>query len=125
MMMDRRRFIEKTAAGLVAGVSIWGCADNPDDARALAQPAVLEMLGAERTREIGTLYRAAVPQESTAAALRSAISSSRPSGIALSFRRPIDTQVHDDFEDGRTIIVGGWVLSQTEARQCALYSLSA
>jgi hypothetical protein len=83
------------------------------------------MLGSERTRAIGTLYRASVPQESTAAALRAAISSTRPTGFALSLRRPIETQVHDDFEDGRTILVGGWVLSQTEARQCALYSLSA
>ena len=30
-----------------------------------------------------------------------------------------------DFEAGRTVLVSGWVLSQTEARQCALYSLSA
>ncbi len=110
---------------MLVAVTSGACAENPDDARELAQPALLEMLGAERTREIGTLYRAAVPQESTAAALRSAISSSRPTGFALSFRRPIETQVHDDFEDGRTVLVGGWVLSQTEARQCALYSLSA
>jgi hypothetical protein len=125
MTMDRRRFIHVTSAGMVVAVTSWGCADSPDDVRELAHPALLEMLGAERTREIGTRYRAAVPQESTAAALRSAISSSRRRGFALSFRRPIEVQVHDDFEDGRTILVGGWVLSQTEARQCALYSLSA
>lgn len=123
MMMDRRRFVQATAVGIVAVVTNEACAS--EGVRELAHPALVEMFGPERTREIGTLYRAAVPQESTAAALRSAISSSRPNGIALSFRRPIDTQVHDDFEDGRTIIVGGWVLSQTEARQCALYSLSA
>lgn len=122
MTMDRRRFIEVTAAGMVAAITSGACRDNSED---VARPGLLEMLGAERTREIGTLYRAAVPQESTAAALRSAISSSRPIGFALSFRRPIERQVHDDFEDGRTVLVGGWVLSLTEARQCAVYSLSA
>jgi len=123
--MDRRRFIEVTAAGMVAAVTTWGCADSPNDARELAQPAVLEMFGAERTREIGTAYRAAVPQETTAAALGSAISSSRRRGFARRFNRSIDDQVHDDFEAGRTVLVSGWILSQTEARQCALYSLSA
>ena len=32
--------------------------------------------------------------------------------------------VHDDFDDGRTVVVDGWILSATEARQCALYSLT-
>ena len=123
MTMDRRRFVQVTAVGIVAVVTNEAC--GSEGVRELAHPALVEMFGPERTREIGTLYRAAVPQESTAAALRSAISSSRPTGFALSFRPPIETQVHDDFEDGRTILVGGWVLSQTEARQCALYSLSA
>ena len=123
--MDRRRFVQVTAAGMVAAVTSWGCAETPDDVRELAQPALLEMLGAERTREIGTAYRAAVPQERTVAALSSAISSSRRRGFARKFNRSIEAQVHDDFEAGRTVLVGGWVLSTTEARQCALYSLSA
>ena len=32
-------------------------------------------------------------------------------------------QVRRDFAEGRTVEVQGWVLSVTEARQCALYSL--
>jgi hypothetical protein len=28
-----------------------------------------------------------------------------------------------DFADGHTVLVDGWVLSVTEARQCALFSL--
>jgi hypothetical protein len=110
---------------MVAAVTSWGCADSPEDVRELAQPAVLAMFGAERTREIGTAYRAAVPHERTVAALTSAISSSRRRGFAGRFNRSIDAQVHDDFETGRTVLVSGWILSQTEARQCALYSLSA
>jgi hypothetical protein len=125
MTMDRRRFVQVASAGMVAALTSWGCADNPEHVRELARPALLEMLGPERTREIGTAYRAAAPQESTAAALRSAIYSSRSGWFALRSNRSIDAQVHDDFETGRTVLVSGWVLSQTEARQCALYSLSA
>jgi hypothetical protein len=123
--MDRRRFIEVTSAGMVAAVTSWGCADNPGDDRELTQPALLEMLGSERTREIGTRYRADVPAENTVGALYSAISNSRRRGFAGRFRRSIEAQVHDDFDTGRTVLVGGWVLSTTEARQCALYSLTA
>jgi hypothetical protein len=33
--------------------------------------------------------------------------------------------VRGDFAHGRTVIVDGWILSVTEARQCALFSLLA
>jgi hypothetical protein len=125
MTIDRRRFLEVTAAGMVVAVTSWGCAETPEDSRELARPALLEMFGPERTREIGTRYRADFPQEATTAALTSAISSLRRSGFNRIFSRSIDSLIHDDFEAGRTVLVSGWVLSQTEARQCALYSLFA
>jgi len=37
-------------------------------------------------------------------------------------RLPIGDQIRDDFGAGRTVVVDGWLLSVTEARQCALYS---
>lgn len=120
--MQRRRFLQVTAAGTIAAVTTWGCADNPGDARPIAHPALLDMLGAERTREIGTRYRATVPAEQTVGALRAAILSSQR---RWHWGKSVEAQVHDDFEAGRTVLVGGWVLSTTEARQCALYSLSA
>jgi len=107
---------------MVAAVTSWGCAETPDDVRELAQPALLEMFGAERTRAIGTAYRAAVPTEQTVGDLHAAIMGSQR---RWHWGKSLDAQVHDDFEAGRTVLVSGWVLSQTEARQCALYSLSA
>src|ERR1700720_2887338 len=110
---------------MAATLTNSACArDTGENAQTLAQPALLEMLGAERTREIGTQYRAAVPNENTAAALRAAISGSQKKFPWIA-RRSIKEQIRDDFGAGRTVIVGGWVLSETEARQCALYSLSA
>jgi len=124
MTLDRRRFLQLTAAGMVASLTNSGCArDTGEDAQALAHPALLEMLGADRTGEIGTHYRAAVPGEITVAALRDAITRSQREFPWIS-RRSIEEQVRDDFAAGRTIVVSGWVLSRTEARQCALYSLS-
>ena len=125
MTLDRRRFLQLTAAGAVASLTDFACTrDNGEDAQALAQPALLEMLGPERAREIGTQYRAAVPRENTAAALRAAISSSQHQKFPWIGRRSIEDQIRDDFAAGRTVVVNGWVLSETEARQCALYSLS-
>ncbi|CAN0409332.1 unnamed protein product, partial [Laminaria digitata] len=36
----------------------------------------------------------------------------------------ISKQVQADFAFGHTIQLNGWILSQTEAQQCALYSLT-
>jgi hypothetical protein len=38
--------------------------------------------------------------------------------------RQLDQAVRDDYSAGRVVTLKGWVLSVTEARQCALYSLS-
>ena len=125
MTLDRRRFLQLAATGMVASLTTSACArDTGEDARALGKPALLEMLGPERTREIGTQYRAAVPSENAATTLRDAISSSQHPQFPWIHGRSIDEQIHDDFAAGRTVVVAGWVLSETEARQCALYSLS-
>ena len=56
-----------------------------------------------------------------------AISQSRRRGFLLPWarHRSIAQQVRDDFAAGRTVVVDGWVLSATEARQCALFSLAS
>jgi hypothetical protein len=124
MTLDRRRFLQLTAVGVLASLASSACAlDTGEDAQALTKPALLGILGLERAREIGTQYRAVVPSENTVAALRDAISSSQRQFPWIR-RRSIDEQVRDDFAAGRTVVISGWVLSETEARQCALYSLS-
>ena len=35
----------------------------------------------------------------------------------------LDKKVKNDFEKGNTVLIQGWVLAVTEARQCALFSL--
>jgi len=109
---------------VVASLTDTGCRGTSEDARALTDPALVEMLGSARVREIGTQYRAAFPNENTAAALRDAIAESRRRRFLWILSESTEDQIRDDFADGRTVLVSGWVLSETEARQCALYSLS-
>jgi hypothetical protein len=128
MTLDRRRFLQFTATGIVASMTSSACArDSGEHARALARPELLDMLGAERVRKIGAHYRAAVPNENSAAALRAAISNTGHQRFRLpwSLGVSIERQVHDDFAAGRIVLVDGWVLSATEARQCALFSLGS
>jgi hypothetical protein len=50
-----------------------------------------------------------------------------PSNVAIDSTRvlrQLDAAVRDDYTAGRVLTLRGWVLSLTEARQCALYSLS-
>src|SRR4029077_11055690 len=109
MTMDRRHFLQLSAAGVVAGLADSACTrDTGEDAQALARPALLEMLGADRTLEIGTRYRAAVPGENTVGALRDAISSSERQFPWIR-SRSIDEQIRDDFAAGRIIVISGWV----------------
>lgn len=112
-MLTRRQFLRATAAG-AALVSLARAAGARGRA---ADPALLAVVGPDVVRAIGRGYRALVPSEDDAGALRAALRDARRAGD----RRPVD----DDFAAGRTVVVDGWVLSTTEARQCALFSLLA
>jgi hypothetical protein len=100
--MDRREFL-----CLSLGAAVLTVPAREDAAS--ARPDLLSMLGPQAVRDIGLQYRRLVPAEN-AWMPRSA---------------PISALVRRDFETGRTILVNGWVLSVTEARQCALFSLLA
>ena len=126
MTIDRRQFLQLSTAGVLASVTASACvSDEAVDEREVAQPALLGMLGAVGVRQLGVRYREMVPKENAEAALRAAISDGGRRGLRLPWtaRPSVAQQVQRDFAEGRTIIVNGWVLSTTEARQCALFSL--
>jgi nitrous oxide reductase len=72
MALDRRRFLQVSALGIAAGVTDLGCAEQSD--AALDQPALLDMLGPQRVRELGVHYRAQTPGERDTETLRAKIS---------------------------------------------------
>lgn len=114
-----------SATGAVSTVVLaCGGGDSASDRDSLARPELLVALGAAAVRDLGRRYREAVPAERDAASLQAAILSSRPWAARMGLRRTsVAEQVRGDFVEQRTIVVGGWLLSTTEARQCALYSV--
>jgi hypothetical protein len=119
--IDRRRFLALGAV-VITGAAASAC-HGSDGARAFGQPDLLTPLGPDVVRRLGQRYRHIVPSESDAARLQAAIRASRPWAARIGVQHPpIADQVRDDFDAGRTVIVDGWLLSVTEARQCALYS---
>lgn len=112
--MNRRKFLGMAAAG-AAGLALPAARARESADAALAHPRLLEILRDERAvRELGRRYRETVPAENAAPALTQAIRESRAQ---------VDAQIQRDFSAGRTVTLNGWVLSVTEARQCALFSL--
>jgi hypothetical protein len=122
--LDRRRFLG-VAATLAAATASTACGTSITASAELARPELLGALGASRVRALGARYREMTPAERDADSLRSAIVRSMPWSARMPWSGAASTAdlVHQDFEAGRTVTVLGWILSATEARQCALFSL--
>jgi len=123
--IDRRRFLEVGAIG-VAGVVAAACTPGELGSNEVdvAVPQLLAVLGPDVVSDIGRRYRRAYPDESSAPRLRAAIGAShRSTGMIGWTQQSLDEQLLADFAGGRTVVVNGWVLAVTEARQCALYSI--
>jgi hypothetical protein len=124
MMLDRRQFLGVAATGVA--ISLTGAIrvrhhDGSDsESDALAHPELLVTLGAEAVREIGDTYRSLVPAESDRASLETALRAELRAARASN-----EDPIRADFAAGRVIVVRDWMLSHTEARQCALFSLPA
>ena len=80
---------------------------------------------------IGQEYLRRAPAEGSVRVLVGLIASSLPHGTrrlsALSdeeLRAHVLRSVHKDFEDGRVVNLGGWIVSLTEARLCAVAALA-
>lgn len=125
MNLDRRRFVQVAAAGIVAAIAypLYRRKRAGSDAD-VNRPQLLAILGADRTRALGVRYRDATPSENSVNTLRAVLADTRRPRVPFHHRKSIDDLIRDDFVDGRTPIIDGWVLSVTEARQAALYSLS-
>jgi hypothetical protein len=48
----------------------------------------------------------------------------KSAGKAANLATTLDQQIKNDFITGNMVMVDGWILSVTEARQCALFSLT-
>ena len=119
MMQTRREFMEMLAMaglGLVAGSA---CARHPGIASYFKN--------ASASRSIGSEYLTAAPGEHDAVRLTSLITEDNAAfeGVSESrMRELLGNAIRRDFENSRTVKIHGWIFSLTEARICALASIT-
>ena len=123
--MQRRTFIHLSAYTTIALTLpvIDGCGWNSTD-KILSQPLFFSHLVDIKTiNETGLAYRKLFPAEDNQAALNQLLLGNNASNDKNIIQKQLDEQVDQDFKAGKTVTAKGWVLSITEARQCALYSI--
>ena len=123
--MKRKNFILLSGLGISAiAIPTWyfNYSELEYDS-SLKNPEFLSnFLDNESIIEIGKLYLKQVPNENSERKLVSIL----PVGDFSDNNTVeiIQQQITDDYKSGATIIIDGWILSKTEARQCALFSLT-
>jgi len=131
--MKRKTFIYLSVVGTVTiGIPSLSCHHRNETLnKSLSQPKFLSHICDEKTlTEIGTEYNKQFSSGSTKDQLADLIltdSTGKPSSQTsnISFINSlVDQKIKQDFETGRTVVIKGWVLSVTEVRQCALFSLA-
>lgn len=124
--MDRRQFLEISGISVLA-VPLAGSIAMIEPSREqqrLMRPDMLTRVGDDGlTRRLGRQYRTAFPRENGLSVLTRILrcSAADENGFDLSTR--LQSRIQRDFAEGRTVVVDGWILARTEARQCALFSL--
>lgn len=131
--MKRRTFLLTTGGAALAIISLPIIKYYSNQSKAynpLIMPNQLSSLCDEKTiREIGIQYRKLVPQENDKIKLKNIILDNNNGKSLTNSDRSviaefIDKKILKDFYDFKMHIIKGWVISTTEARQCALFSLT-
>ena len=90
-----------------------------------SQPDILRLFDdPSEIVEIGYAYLNHAPEYSNAELLIQSIDHRLRYDNSQALDKVISSQVKKDFVEGDTIQLNGWILSYTEAQQCALYCLS-
>lgn len=106
------------AGTAAASLPLSRCGSDSDNNR----PDLLyHMIGRNKTIEIGKAYVERFPSESDRhklTALLSATLNEQPAS-------PVNVRIQNEFRNSKVVIIKGWILSITEARQSALYYLNS
>jgi len=127
--MKRRDFIRLSAfsTALLGVPFIAGCHYKPGNAVILQPVFLVHIMDKKSLLETGQQYLKQVPDEASANKLEKLLmdnSALTGSADAESVHNYFSKKTADDFANKQTVVVDGWVLSATEARQCALFSLA-
>ena len=124
--MKRRNFILLTGVGISAIViPTWYYKFNiPEYDQLLTEPELLSHIWDGTTiNEIGEIYRKQFSEENSERKLVKHLSDYELTETTTN-TEVLRQQITDDYNKGNTVMVDGWILSRTEARQCALFSLT-
>ena len=123
--MKRRNFIYLGAAGAVSLV-VPGC--RPSDhilRKKIALPAMLAGFSDEKgLKKIGKEYDARLGGKSSYYYEDALLEEAKHANVQVNNIVPfLAEQAQRDFESEKMVVADGWVISETEARQCALLAL--
>lgn len=124
MRLTRRGFLASLAVG-IAGAALglrlyWTERRTP----AGAEQLVRLLPHADSAARLGQRYLDDTPQEADATRLIALIGTVPAVGESdAALRARLQARIRQDFIDGDTVAVDGWLLSRTEARLCALVHL--
>lgn len=125
--MNRRKFIFYSTAVLLT-IPLFRFKNEYFDTDPLSNPKILNYLNQEEIQIIGRNYIAITPQENNAKQLRTLLIGNENKELnftnSKALERYIQGRIEKDFFDSRTVLCNGWILSITEARQCALFSIT-
>jgi hypothetical protein len=129
--MKRRSFILVSAISLfgLGAFSLFQRVRNSVKDRVLAQPKFLSMLCDRDTiHMLGRAYLKLKPDETRGEVLISDLLAERhPIFLQRTDMSMVESQIEkrikQDFDADKIVVVQGWVLSITEARQCAFFSI--
>jgi hypothetical protein len=130
--MKRRTFILAAAATAVTvtGAVLYFSRKRSKSYDPLVMPQLLgQFCDEDEIRQIGNSYRAKRKEESNKEKLSGLLlTDSTGKKIEPSDQAEVtvllNKKIHEEFQAYNTIILNGWIISTTEARQCALFSLT-
>ena len=126
--MKRRNFIQLSAfaAAAVSMPLLHSCNTSATE-QTMSQPVFLSRLFDENMiKDAGKTYLKNTPSENDEDKLLRLLINNNSIANASNekaIHQYLDKKIQQDFEAGDTVMVKGWILAVTEARQCALFSL--
>jgi hypothetical protein len=127
--MRRGTFIRLSvfSAAALTLPSLEGCSEKLLNKAVTEPPFLSHLFDSKTIRLAGQSYLKQTPAENKKSKLVNLLMDNAPfteSTEAAIVRSYFDKKVQQDFAGGKTVIADGWILSITEARQCALFELT-
>ena len=124
--MKRRNFVLLGSAGVaIIAIPSWYYMyrDSSYD-ELLTEPELLSYIWDDNTiHEIGEIYREQYPNENSKNKLVKLLMKSDLTDT-ITINEFLQKQIQEDYKIKDIVMIDGWLLSLTEARQCALFSLT-